>query len=152
MTTKEIREKYLEFFKKRGHKEIAPSPLVLENDPTTLFTSSGMQQMVPYLKGEKHSQGTRLVDSQPALRLQDLEDVGDNRHDTLFEMLGNWSLGDYFKKEQISWIFSFLTDKHVGLGLDPQKLFITVFAGQENIGIPRDSEAVALWKEQFKSV
>src|SRR5450830_431170 len=102
MTTSEIRKKYVEFFLKRGHVEISPSPLVLENDPTTLFTSSGMQQMVPYLKGEVHPRGKRLVDCQPSLRLQDLEEVGDNRHDTFFEMLGNWSLGDYFKKEQLA--------------------------------------------------
>src|SRR3989337_1699636 len=99
---KEIREKYLKFFKKKDHVEITPSPLVLENDPTTLFTSSGMQQMIPYLKGEKHPFGVRLVDSQPSIRLQDLEEVGDNRHTTFFEMLGNWSLGDYFKKEQLT--------------------------------------------------
>src|SRR5258706_6258158 len=142
MTTKEIREKYLEFFKKRGHKEIAPSPLVLENDPTTLFTSSGMQQMVPYLKGEKHSQGTRLVDSQPALRLQDLEDVGDNRHDTLFEMLGNWSLGDYFKEEQLNWIWKFFTEE---LKLDPKKIHVTVFEGNDQV--PKDIESYEIWKK-----
>src|SRR5258706_151809 len=141
MTTKEIREKYLEFFKKRGHKEIAPSPLVLENDPTTLFTSSGMQQMVPYLKGEKHSQGTRLVDSQPALRLQDLEDVGDNRHDTLFEMLGNWSLGDYFKEEQLNWIWKFFTEE---LKLDPKKIHVTVFEGNDQV--PKDIESYDIFK------
>src|SRR3990167_5738792 len=101
MGTKEIREKYLNFFKKKGHVEIAPSPLVLENDPTTLFTSSGMQQLIPYFKGQKHPAGKRLVDCQPGIRMQDLEEVGDNRHTTFFEMLGNWSLGDYFKEEQL---------------------------------------------------
>src|SRR5450830_1715661 len=99
MGTDEIRQKYLDFFKKRNHVEISPSPLVIDSDPTTLFSSSGMQQLVPYLKGEKHPQGKRLVDSQPSLRLQDIEETGDNRHQTFFEMLGNWSLGDYFKKE-----------------------------------------------------
>ena len=106
MTTKEIRDKYLKFFEERGHKVIIPSPLVLENDPTTLFTSSGMQQMIPYLKGKSHPRGVRLVDSQPSLRLQDLEEVGDNRHTTFFEMLGNWSLGDFWKEEMIPWSFS----------------------------------------------
>jgi len=92
MLASEVRKKYLDYFKKRGHKEIPASPLVLENDQTTLFTSSGMQQLIPFLKGEKHPQGKRLVDSQPSLRMQDLEEVGDNRHTTFFEMLGNWSL------------------------------------------------------------
>lgn len=142
MTTKEIREKYIQFFVKRGHKEITPSPLVLENDPTTLFTSSGMQQMVPYLKGEKHPLGTRLVDSQPALRLQDLEDVGDNRHDTLFEMLGNWSLGDYFKEDQLNWIWKFFTKE---LKLDPKKIHVTVFEGNDQV--PKDMEAYEIWKK-----
>ena len=141
MTTKEIRKKYLEFFKKQGHTEITPSPLVLENDPTTLFTSSGMQQMIPYLKGEKHSQGTRLVDSQPSLRLQDLEEVGDNRHTTFFEMLGNWSLGDYFKKEQLPWIWEFLTGD---LALDPKRLHVTVFDGNDQVG--KDTESYDIWK------
>ena len=105
ITSDQVREKYLKFFEARGHKIISPAPLVLENDPTTLFTSSGMQPLVPYLMGETHPEGTRLVDSQPCIRVQDIEEVGDNRHDTYFEMLGNWSLGDYFKKEQLEWIF-----------------------------------------------
>lgn len=99
MNASEIRQKYLEFQESKGHKVIAPAPLVLENDPTTLFTGSGMQPLLRYLLGEKHPDGTRLTDSQPCLRLQDIEDVGDPRHTTVFEMLGNWSLGDYFKKE-----------------------------------------------------
>ncbi|HKC04633.1 MAG TPA: alanine--tRNA ligase [Patescibacteria group bacterium] len=142
MTTKEIREKYIQFFVNRGHREIAPSPLVLENDPTTLFTSSGMQQMVPYLKGETHPLGTRLVDSQPALRLQDLDDVGDNRHDTLFEMLGNWSLGDYFKEEQLNWVWEFFTKE---LRLDPKKIHVTVFEGNDQV--PKDIESYEIWKK-----
>lgn len=142
MTTSEIRTKYIEFFVKRGHKEISASPLVLENDPTTLFTSSGMQQMVPYLKGETHPDGKRLVDSQPALRLQDLEDVGDNRHDTLFEMLGNWSLGDYFKEDQLKWVWEFFTKE---LGIDPKKLHVTVFEGNDDV--PKDTESFEIWKK-----
>ncbi len=142
MTTSEIRKKYIEFFIKKGHKEIAPSPLVLENDPTTLFASAGMQQLVPYLKGEKHPLGTRLVNSQPSLRLQDLEEVGDNRHDTFFEMLGNWSLGDYFKEEQLSWIWEFLTQE---IKLDPKKIHVTVFEGNDEV--PKDIESVEIWKK-----
>jgi len=142
MSTKEIREKYLEFFKKRGHVEIAPSPLVIESDPTTLFTSSGMQPLIPYLKGEKHPEGKRLVDSQPSLRLQDLEEVGDNRHTTFFEMLGNWSLGDYFKEKQLPWIWEFLTKE---LKLDPKRLYVSVFAGNDQI--PKDTESFGLWKK-----
>jgi alanyl-tRNA synthetase len=142
MTTREIREKYLEFFKKRGHIEITPSPLVIESDPTTLFTSSGMQPLIPYLKGESHPRGVRLVDSQPSLRLQDLEEVGDNRHTTFFEMLGNWSLGDYFKEEQLPWIWEFLTKE---LKLDPKKLYVSVFAGNDEI--PKDTESFERWKK-----
>ena len=141
MTTSEIRKKYLEFFKKNGHIEISPSPLVIDSDPTTLFTSSGMQQLVPYLKGEKHPEGNRLVDAQPSLRLQDLEEVGDNRHTTFFEMLGNWSLGDYFKKEQLSFVWEFYTKE---LGLDPKKLHVSVFEGTDDI--PKDTESFDIWK------
>ncbi len=100
MTSHELRKKFLDFFKAKEHKEIAPSKLIPENDSTTLFTNSGMQQLVPYLKGEVYPQGKRLVDSQPCFRAEDIDEVGDNRHTTFFEMLGNWSLGDYFKKEQ----------------------------------------------------
>lgn len=152
MTISKLRLKYLEFFKARGHVIVPSSPLVPENDPTTLFTGSGMQPMITYLLGEKHPQGTRIADSQKCFRSQDIEEVGDNRHTTFFEMLGNWSLGDYFKTEQIEWIFTFLTSKSEGLGLDPNRLFVTVFRGQEDIGIPKDTQAVDLWKAQFKSV
>lgn len=141
MTTNEIRKRYLDFFVKRGHKIVAPSPLVLENDPTTLFTSSGMQQMIPYLKGERHPEGKRLVDSQPSLRLQDLDEVGDNRHTTFFEMLGNWSLGDYFKKEQLSWVWEFLTKE---IGFDPKRLYVSVFEGNDQV--PKDTESFDIWK------
>src|SRR3989344_4499745 len=123
MTSKDIREKYIKFFEEKGHKEIAPAKLIPENDPTTLFTSSGMQPLVPYLLGQPHALGKRLVDSQKSFRSQDIEEVGDNRHTTFFEMLGNWSLGDYFKKEQLGWFFEFLVDV---LKLDPNKLFVTV--------------------------
>lgn len=141
MTTQDVREKYLKFFEKRGHKIIPPAPLVLENDPTTLFTSSGMQPLVPYLLGEPHPEGTRLVDSQPAIRLQDIEEVGDDRHTTYFEMLGNWSLGDYFKAEQLPWIWEFLTQD---LNLPREKLYVTIFEGNKEV--PRDEESYKIWK------
>ena len=147
MNASEIRQKFLEFQEKRGHKVIAPAPLVLENDPTTLFTGSGMQPLLPYLLGQPHPDGTRLTDSQPSLRLQDIEDVGDPRHTTVFEMLGNWSLGDYFKKEQIRNFFEFLTEV---VGLDPHKIYVTCFIGNEKYGIPKDTEAAEIWQEVFK--
>ncbi len=140
-TGKQIRQKYLEFFEKRGHVIIPSAPLVPENDPTTLFTGSGMQPMIPYLLGQAHPLGVRLVDSQKCFRAQDIEEVGDNRHDTFFEMLGNWSLGDYFKKDQQVWIWEFFTRE---LGLSPDKLYISVFEGNDQI--PRDDEAVEIWK------
>ncbi|MEK7101454.1 MAG: alanine--tRNA ligase [Patescibacteria group bacterium] len=141
LTASQIRQKYLDFFVKKGHVVIPSVPLVPENDPTTLFTGSGMQPMLPYLLGEPHPLGTRLVDSQKCFRSQDIEEVGDNRHDTFFEMLGNWSLGDYFKKEQQAWIWEFLTKE---LELDPQKLYVSVFEGNDQI--PRDEEATDNWK------
>ncbi len=147
MNASEIRTKYLEFQQKKGHAVIPPAPLVLENDPTTLFTGSGMQPLLPYLLGQPHPEGTRLTDSQPCLRLQDIEDVGDPRHTTVFEMLGNWSLGDYFKEEQIRNYFEFLTQV---IGLDPQKIFVTCFIGNEEYGIPKDTEAAHIWKQVFK--
>lgn len=149
MTPDALRKAYLDFFADaaRRHAVVPSSPLVTENDPTTLFTGSGMQPMMPYLLGETHPKGTRIVDSQKCFRSQDIEEVGDNRHTTFFEMLGNWSLGDYFKKEQLAWFFEFLTQV---VGLDPQKLFVTVFAGNQAISIPEDAEAVALWQELFK--
>ncbi|PJA87058.1 MAG: alanine--tRNA ligase [Candidatus Moranbacteria bacterium CG_4_9_14_3_um_filter_42_9] len=149
MTAGELREKYLEFFKSKGHIMVPSSLLVPENDSTTLFTGSGMQPMVPYLLGEKHPLGTRIVDSQKCFRAQDIEDVGDNRHTTFFEMLGNWSFGDYFKKEQIVWMFEFLTKE---IGLDPKNIYVTVFRGNEELGISRDNEAVGYWKEEFAKV
>ncbi len=147
MNANEIRQKFLDFQVKNGHKIIAPAPLVLENDPTTLFTGSGMQPLLPYLLGQPHKDGTRLTDSQPSMRLQDIEDVGDPRHTTVFEMLGNWSLGDYFKKEQIRNFFEFLTKE---VGLNPEKIYVTCFIGNEKYGIPRDNEAATIWQEVFK--
>src|ERR1017187_5094161 len=147
MTAQEIRKAYLDFFQQRGHKLIPRALLVLHNDPTTLFTGSGMQQLMPYLLGETHPDGVRLADSQTCLRAQDIDEVGDNRHTTFFEMLGNWSLGDYFKAEQLPWIFEFLTSKDEGLGLDSSRLYMTTFAGDEESGMPADTEAVAIWKK-----
>ena len=145
MTSSEIRQKFLEFFEKRGHKIIPPAPLVLGEDPTTLFTSSGMQPLVPYLLGESHPSGSRrLVNSQPSLRLEDIGEVGDNRHDTFFEMLGNWSLGDYFKAEQLPWFYEFLTKE---LGLDKDRLWVSVFEGDKSANVPRDEESFAIWKK-----
>ncbi len=148
MNAQEIRNAYLDFFEKRGHKVVPRALLVPYNDPTTLFTGSGMQPLIPYLLGEPHQDGNRLVDSQTCLRAMDIEDVGDDRHTTFFEMLGNWSLGDYFKKEQIGWFFEFLVDV---VGLDPNKLYVTCFMGDEKNGIPRDDEAAKIWQELFQS-
>lgn len=146
MNASEIRQKFLEYQTGRGHQVIAPARLVLENDPTTLFTGSGMQPLLPYLLGEPHPAGQRLADSQPCLRLQDIEDVGDPRHTTVFEMLGNWSLGDYFKQEQIPAFFKFLTEI---VGLDPHKIYVTCFIGNEKYGIPKDTESAEIWQRVF---
>ncbi len=148
MNAQTIRSKYLEFFKNKQHEVIPRALLVPLNDPSTLFTGSGMQPLIPYLLGEPHPQGIRLVDSQTCLRSMDIEDVGDDRHTTFFEMLGNWSLGDYFKKEQIGWFFEFLVDV---VGLDPTKIYVTCFIGDEANGIPRDEEAARIWQELFES-
>ncbi|HEY5442531.1 MAG TPA: alanine--tRNA ligase-related protein, partial [Candidatus Saccharimonadales bacterium] len=147
MTAQEIRKAYLDFFTARGHKVIPRALVVPYNDPTTLFTGSGMQPLIPYLLGESHPEGQRLVDSQTCLRAQDIEEVGDNRHTTFFEMLGNWSLGDYFKQEQLPWIFEFLTDI---IGLDPAKLYVSCFIGSEEFKIPKDTESAAIWKRLFE--
>ncbi|MCR4306110.1 MAG: alanine--tRNA ligase-related protein, partial [Candidatus Daviesbacteria bacterium] len=141
MTSKDIRDKYIKFFIDKRHKEIAPAKLVPENDPSTLFTSSGMQPLVPYLLGQEHPAGKRLVNSQPCFRAEDIEEVGDNRHTTFFEMLGNWSLGDYFKKEQLPWIWEFLTKE---LGLPKEKLYVSVFEGDKDV--PKDEETYGIWK------
>lgn len=143
MTSNDVREKYLKFFisAPRSHREIAPAPLVLEGDPTTLFTSAGMQPLIPYLKGQMHPKGERLVNCQPSLRTVDIDEVGDNRHLTYLKMLGNWSLGNYFKKEQIPWILEFFTEE---LGLPKQKLWVSVFEGTKDV--PKDTESYEIWK------
>jgi alanyl-tRNA synthetase len=149
MTPDELRQAYLDYFVNQNHKVIPSSSLVPENDPTTLFTGSGMQPLLPYLLGQPHPLGTRLVNSQKCFRSQDIEEIGDNRHTTFFEMLGNWSLGDYSKEEQLRWFFEFLTKV---VGLDATKLFVTVHGGDKGAGIERDDKAVAVWQELFKSV
>jgi alanyl-tRNA synthetase len=147
MTSEEIRAKFLEFFKEKGHAIIPSASLVPENDPSSLFTTAGMQPLVPYLLGHKHPAGMRIADVQKCIRTGDIDDVGDNRHLTFFEMLGNWSLGDYFKREAIEWSFEFLTDKEKGLGLDKNRIYVTVFKGEH--GIPRDEESTKIWQEVF---
>ncbi|HUC31128.1 MAG TPA: alanine--tRNA ligase [Candidatus Paceibacterota bacterium] len=149
MTLSEVRSRYLAFFAARGHKIIPSASLVPENDPTTLFTSSGMQPLVPYLLGQPHPEGKRIVNSQKCFRADDIDEVGDNRHTTFFEMLGNWSLGDYFKADQLTWFFEFLTDTKDGIGLNPMNLYVTVFAGDSEMEIPADDESVKIWKELF---
>ena len=144
MTVSEVRNKFLSYYKAREHVEIPSAKIIPENDPTTLFTSSGMQPMVPYLLGKDHPQGGKIVNSQKCFRADDIEEVGDNRHTTFFEMLGNWSLGAYYKTEQLEWLFTFLVEE---LKLDPQRLYVTVFAGGD--GIEKDAEAVELWKSLF---
>ena len=146
MTINEVRAKYLAFFERQKHVVIPSASLVPQNDPTTLFTGSGMQPLVPYLLGEPHPKGTRLVNSEKCFRAEDIEEIGDNRHTTFFEMLGNWSLGDYFKKEQLPWFFGFLTEE---IGLDPQKLYVTAFIGDEKNNVPKDTESAEIWKELF---
>lgn len=142
VSANDIRSKYLKFFAARGHSVVPSAPLVPENDPTTLFTGSGMQPMLPYLLGQAYPEGlTRIVDSQKCFRAQDIEEVGDNRHDTFFEMLGNWSLGDYFKKDQLTWFYEFLTKE---LSLPAEKLYVSCFIG--NKLIPKDTEAADIWK------
>lgn len=148
MQVNEIRQKYLQFFKERGHVVIPSASLVPHNDPTTLFTGSGMQPLIPYLLGEPHPQGTRLVDSQKSFRAEDIEEVGDNRHTTFFEMLGNWSLGDYFKEEQLQWFFEFLTEE---LGIDASRLYVTAYNGDSKSGIERDTQSAQIWKRLFAS-
>lgn len=143
----DVRKAYLDFYRTKNHAVIPSASLLPENDPTTLFTGSGMQPMLPYLLGERHPLGNRIADSQKSFRSQDIEEVGDNRHTTFFEMLGNWSLGDYFKEEQIPWMLSFLTGN---LGLDPKRIYVTVFRG--NADISRDDVSVKVWEEVFGKV
>ncbi len=145
LTASEIIQRYITFFVNRGHKRIPNSPLVPENDPTTLFTSSGMQPLIPYLMGQEHPEGTRLVNVQNCFRAVDIDEIGNSRHTTFFRMLGNWSLGDYFKKEEIPWLYEFLTNPTTGLCIDPAKLHFTVFKGFEDI--PQDNDAYQIWEE-----
>jgi alanyl-tRNA synthetase len=147
MNAETIRQKYLDFYQRNGHAVIKRAPLILTNDPTTLFTGAGMQPMIPYLLGEPHSEGRRIVDSQTCLRAQDIDDIGDNRHTTFFEMLGNWSLGDYFKKEQINWMWQFLSEE---VGLDMNRVYVTCYIGDERYNIPKDTEAAEIWAELYE--
>lgn len=144
MNSREIRKRFVEFFEKRGHISLPSSSLVPNKDDlSVLFTTAGMQPLVPYLMGDPHPQGKRLVNVQKCVRTQDIEEVGDNTHDTFFEMLGNWSLGDYFKEDAIKWSYELLTSSEVGFGFDPSRLYITIFEGDENS--PRDDEAKKFW-------
>jgi len=146
MNAQEIRQAYLDFFSSKGHKIIPRALLVPQNDASTLFTGSGMQPMIPYLLGEAHPLGRRLANSQICLRSQDIDDIGDDKHTTSFEMLGNWSLGDYYKQEQISWISEFLFDC---IGLDPSRVYVSCYIGNEKYGIPKDQESIDLWQQEF---
>lgn len=150
MQSHEIRKKFLDFFKRRDHVIVPSAPLLPENDPSVLFNTAGMQPLVPYLLGSPHPSGSRrIADAQKCVRTSDIDEVGDNTHLTFFEMLGNWSLGDYFKEDAIRWSFEFLTSKDEGLGLDPRRLYVTVFEGDENA--PRDEEAYSIWKNIFEN-
>jgi len=148
MNAQEIRNAYLDFFADRGHVVVKRAPLVLKDDPTTLFTGSGMQPMIPYLLGAPHPDGQRIADSQTCLRAQDIDDIGDNRHTTFFEMLGNWSMGDYFKEQQIEWMFEFLSQV---VELDMSRVYVTCYIGDERYGIPKDTEAAAVWKRLYEA-
>lgn len=147
MNARDIRKAYLDFFAKRGHAVIPSAQLVPKEDPTTLFTGSGMQPMIPYLLGENHPKGQRITNSQVCIRAQDIDEVGDESHTTSFEMLGNWSLGDYFKKDQITWIAEFLFDV---VGLDPNRIYVSCYIGNKKYDIPKDEEAIELWQAEFK--
>jgi alanyl-tRNA synthetase len=145
MKSIEVRKRFLDFFAARGHEVLPSSSLVPKNDPSVLFNTAGMQPLVPYLMGEKHPSGDKLTSCQKCVRTGDIEDIGDARHLSFFEMLGNWSLGDYFKEQAIAWSYEFLTSKEEGLGLDPTRLYVTVFEGDEDA--PKDIEAVEIWKK-----
>lgn len=156
MTLNELRSKYLEFMKSKGHVVVPSASLVPQNDPTTLFTSSGMQPMITYLLGEKHPEGNRIADSQKCFRAEDIDEVGDNRHTTMFEMLGNWSLGDYFKQEQLEWIFEFVVKE---LELDPQRIYASVYSGDSTQTVitkdgekplEQDQEAIEILQKIFQ--
>ncbi|MEN9405212.1 MAG: hypothetical protein RLY47_171 [Candidatus Parcubacteria bacterium] len=144
MQSSEIRKRFLAFFEKRGHAVLPSASLVPQNDPSVLFNTAGMQPLVPYLLGQKHPAGDKLVNIQKCVRTGDLDDIGDRRHLSFFQMMGNWSLGSYFKQEAISWSYEFLTSPEEGLGLDPNRLYVTCFEGDENA--PRDEESPEIWK------
>src|SRR6476469_8524946 len=146
MKADDIRRVYLEYMTETGHVVIPRAPLIPHDDPSTLFTGSGMQPLVPYLLGADHPAGTRVADSQTCLRVQDIDEVGDNRHTTFFEMLGNWSLGDYFKQEQLPQVWTFLTEK---VGLDPNRIYVSCFIGDPAHGIPKDTESAEIWTRLF---
>ena len=139
-TSKELRKKYLQFFEQNGHAVIASASLIPENDPSVLFTTAGMHPLIPYLMGQPHPKGTKLCDVQKCVRTGDIEEVGDSSHLTFFEMLGNWSLGDYFKEQSITWSWQFLTDKQ-WLGLDPNRIAVSVFQGDEDCRPHEGAEA-----------
>ncbi|MCK4521919.1 MAG: alanine--tRNA ligase, partial [Nanoarchaeota archaeon] len=141
LTAKELKKKYFEFFKKKKHALIKSASLIPEHDPTTLFISAGMHPLVPYLMGQPHASGKRLVDVQKCIRTGDIEEVGDASHLTFFEMLGNWSLGDYWKKEAIEWSYEFLIDE---LGLDKERIYVTCFEGDKDA--PEDEESAKVWQ------
>ncbi len=149
MTTSEIRSKFLEFFKLHNHSIIPSAPVVPEHDPTVLFTTAGMHPLVPYLLGQTHPLGKKLANAQKCVRTTDIDEVGDSTHLTFFEMLGNWSLGDYYKEESISWSWEFLTGKD-WLNIDPKKIYVTVYKGDSIV--PKDQESIDIWKRQFASV
>lgn len=144
LSSKEIRQRFVDFFKKRGHSILPSASLIPENDPTVLFNTAGMQPLVPFLMGNPHPQGDKLANIQKCVRTTDIDDVGDKTHATFFEMMGNWSLGSYFKEDAIKWSYEFLTSKEEGLGLDPSRLYVTVFEGDENAS--RDEEAARVWE------
>lgn len=149
--SKEVRQKFFEFYKHRGHALIPSASLVPKEDPTVLFNTAGMQPLLPYLLGlSEHPEGKRLVNSQKCVRTVDIDDVGDNRHLTFFEMLGTWSIGDYFKKESIAWGWEFLTSKE-WLAIDPRRLYVTVYKGNGK-DIDADNEAIEAWKQKFAEV
>lgn len=148
LTAQQLRDLYFQFFASKGHTVIPSAPLVPQNDPTVLFTTAGMHPLVPYLLGQQHPGGKRVAGVQKCVRTTDIDEVGDNRHLTFFEMLGNWSFGDYFKDEAIAWSFEFLTDEKY-LGIDPRNLYVSVFGGDAEV--PRDEQAIEAWKKAFAS-
>lgn len=149
MKSSEIRRRFLGFFESspRNHALIPSASLVPENDPSVLFNTAGMQPLVPYLLGAKHPLGTRLANFQKCVRTGDIDDIGDNTHATFFEMMGNWSLGDYFKKEAIEWSYELLTNPDQGFGLDPNRLYVTCFEGNDDA--PKDEESAQIWRDIF---